>query len=257
MSYDEIMKELNEMVGLDEIKRRFKRIYDVAKFKKSPLKPSQFIFIGNPGTGKTEVARLIGKIYHALGVLPTSKVVEVSKADLMGPYEGDNLTKSLQKCKEALGGVLLIDETCQIDDSDIITVILKFMEDHHDSMCVIFVGYKELMRKFISSNPGLLAKIGQQNIIEFPDYSVDELMQIAVMMAQKKGLTLDESFFHELHDILNNRIAAEHFGNAREVRNIIEEASGNLAIRLADIQNNGGSVSEVDKTTLIDKDLRG
>jgi len=260
MSYD-VMQELNKLVGLTGIKQRLEKMYKAAQFDKTPLKPSHFIFVGNPGTGKTVVARLIGKIYHSLGVLPTSKVVEVSKADLTSVIIGNTSKKTLEKCREALGGVLLIDEAYMMGagDDECLVTILRFMEEYRDSVCVIFVGYKEPMEKFIQCTTGLIARIGKKNVIEFPDYSIDELMQIAVIMAKDKGLTLDESCLPKLQNTLNNCInnANGSFGNAREVRMIIDEAHENLNARLFDVQESGGSVSDADRTVLLDKDLKG
>ena len=264
LDLEEIMKELNEMDGLDEIKRRLERMYKVAQFKKIPPKPSHFVFKGRPGTGKTEVARLMGKMFYSLGVLSTSKVVEVSKSDLTGPLQGDTSTKPKQKCQEALGGVLLVDEAYQIGegnpnsgDSDIITTIMKFIEDHRDEMCTIFTGYGAQMDEFMRKNPGMTGRVGQRNIIEFPDYSVDELMQIATKMAQNKGLVFDDSFSSILQRLFIYRIkhADDNYANARDVREIIDEADENLSIRMFHVRESGGLISDQDRITLIDKDL--
>jgi len=262
--FDELAKELLEMPGLDDIKRRLGRMYKAAQFDKTPTKPSHFIFMGRPGTGKTEVARLMGKMFYALGILSTSNVVEVSKPDLTGSFQGDNSTKPLQKCQEALGGVLLVDEAYQLvkgnsvsGDSDIVTTIMKFIEDHRESMCTIFTGYGREMKEFLRNNPGMTSRVGKKNIIEFPDYSVDELMQIAGKMAYKKGLVFHDSFSGILRKLFEYRLkhADENYGNARDVREIIDGAQENLKSRLFDIQNTGSTVSEKDRITLIAEDL--
>jgi S1-C subfamily serine protease/SpoVK/Ycf46/Vps4 family AAA+-type ATPase len=262
---EEIFAELEEMVGLAVIKDFLKTMYKATKrAKDKPKPPGHYVFKGRPGTGKTEVARLMGKIFCALGVLPSAKVVEVSKSDLTGKYVGDTSTKPLEKCREALGGILLVDEAYQITkghendgSSDIVTTIMKFIEDHREEMCTIFTGYGPEMDEFMRANKGMTSRVGTENIIEFPDYTVDELVEIAGRMAKKGGFLLGESFVHDIRKVCEYRLrtAGDEYGNARDIREMLESAVKKQNVRLYDLEKSGTSITEDDNRTLTADDM--
>lgn len=260
------MKELAELIGLDTVKKMIRtlahRILYPANSTK-PAEPGHYVFAGNPGTGKTEVARLLGKILRAIGVLTKGHVVEVSASGLVAGYVGQTAIKTTDRCKEALGGILFVDEAYMLlQDSnehnfgkEALDTIMKFMEDNRDKICVIFAGYREPMEKLMKSNVGFESRITR--VIHFPDYSLEELVQIMHFMAGKQGLQLDDGFVNAATALLRNRVRTKnaHFGNAREVRKLLSAADGRRASRIAAAVERGEDPQSLQMNLLVAEDL--
>ena len=198
------------------------------------------MFVGSPGTGKTIVARLMGEILHNIGVLKKGHCVEVDRSKLIGKYVGHTESQTEQFCKQALGGVLFVDEAYTLVDgssSDFGTkaldIIMKFMEDHRRELCVIFAGYQDKLQRVIDVNPGISSRIS--DVIVFPDYSADELIDILKLMAEDDGFDLSKDFVIRARDIFKEWVDNKpaNFGNAREVRKFLRKAEQARANRLA------------------------
>ncbi len=259
------MDDLNALIGLASIKHDVKELTDFVKVQKLRKDEGMkavpvslhLVFTGNPGTGKTTVARIISRIYKQIGVLSKGQLIEVDRSGLVAGYVGQTALKTQEKINQALGGVLFIDEAyslAQENDAfgqEAIDTILKAMEDHRDDLVVIVAGYTEPMEKFISSNPGLKSRFNKY--IEFPDYSIDELEEIFYMNCNKYEYEVEEDSKKHIREMISARKLAhtENFANAREVRNIFEEIVTNQARRIAAIEN----PTAEDIKTIISKDL--
>ena len=216
------------------------------------------VFSGNPGTGKTTVARIMARIYHSLGILSKGQLVEVDRSGLVAGYVGQTALKTRKVIDKALGGVLFIDEAYALNgggDNDFgqeaIDTVLKAMEDHRDDLVVIVAGYTELMRDFIRSNPGLESRFNR--FLEFEDYSLDEMMGIFRMRCEKGQYTLAP----EAEEAVRQFIAEENthpetFGNARGVRNLFEKVLIQQSNRLAGLE----PVTKEDLMLLPQEDVR-
>ena len=197
------------------------------------------VFSGNPGTGKTTVARILAEVYKEIGVLSEGQLIEVDRSGLVAGYVGQTAIKTQEKIEEAIGGILFVDEAYTLvkDGNDYgqeaIDTILKAMEDHRDDFIVIVAGYTKQMKDFIDSNPGLKSRFNK--FIEFPDYTADELVQIFTKMC----VEYDFEMTAEAMEIMKKRIYTmeknknENFANARDVRNMFEKVITNQATRLA------------------------
>lgn len=249
---DEVLAELDALCGLDQVKKDVKSLINLVKVRKLrqenelPVPPMSLhlVFMGNPGTGKTTVARLLAKIYHAIGVLSKGQLVEVDRSGLVAGFVGQTAIKTNEVIQKALGGVLFIDEAYALVNQEngndfgheAIEVILKNMEDHRDDLIVIVAGYTNLMEKFIHSNPGLESRFNKY--FYFEDYDGGQLMEIFKSMCKKNGYTLskeaEEWAAADFKDLYENR--DENFGNARDVRNLFEKAVSRQSDRVAQME---------------------
>lgn len=263
------MEDLNELIGLTGIKHDVRELYDFTKIQKlrkdAGMKTvpvsMHLVFTGNPGTGKTTVARILARLYKQIGVLSTGQLVECDRSGLVAGYVGQTAVKTQKKIEEAMGGVLFIDEAYSLARSadqgtdfgqEAIDTILKAMEDHRDEFVVIVAGYTKPMEIFIHSNPGLQSRFNK--FIEFPDYTVDELLAIFDLNCRKYEYVPDPEAREQVKTLLMLRKAQmpENFANAREVRNLFETIITNQARRIAVLEH--PTKEEMQKITL--EDLR-
>ena len=224
-------KDLQKLIGLSSVKESIKKIkaYAVAN-KNSEGINLHMCFYGNPGTGKTEVARIIAGILYENKILPSNHVVEVDRGGLVGRYVGETPYKTMGKINEAMGGVLFIDEAYSLIPKDggdwdygheAIATLLKAMEDYRGKFCVVLAGYKNQMETMLSSNPGFKSRI--QFYIDFPNYSRGELGQITSLMLNKRGYTANDAVAERILDITDVKRKDPNFANAREIRNILDQ----------------------------------
>ena len=236
-SMDEVFKELNELVGLEKVKKSLNDLVDLITLKnktKDELKINNvnlhMVFLGNPGTGKTTVARLIADILYNLKYIKQNKLVEVSSKDLVAEYVGQTAVKTMNVINSAMGGILFIDEAYSLADKnndnsfngECIATLIKAMEDYRDNLVVIFAGYTKEMQDFLDSNSGIVSRIGYT--LEFDDYTNEELKQIFTNMVTKAGFILEEEALTEVERLINENRDSKNFGNARFVRNVFEKS---------------------------------
>ena len=249
---EELLAQLDELVGLDKVKTDVKSLINLVKVRKLrekeglPVPPLSLhlVFMGNPGTGKTTVARLLSKIYHAVGVLSKGQLVEVDRSGLVAGFVGQTALKTQEVINKALGGVLFIDEAYALTShtgqndfgQEAVEVILKNMEDHRNDLIVIVAGYTDLMADFIHSNPGLESRFNKY--FYFDDYDGDQMLSIFDSMCKKNGYTLDDKAMTYAKDFLREMYEErdENFGNARDVRNFFERSVACQADRVAALE---------------------
>ena len=251
-SLEELLAELDGLCGLAKVKEDVKGLINLVKVRKLrqeaglPVPPMSLhlVFMGNPGTGKTTVARLLSKIYHAVGVLSKGQLVEVDRSGLVAGFVGQTALKTQEAIDKALDGVLFIDEAYALANQDnandfgreAIEVLLKGMEDHRDNLIVIVAGYTDLMANFIHANPGLESRFNKY--FYFEDYDGGQLAEIFRSICRKNGYELDEAADKaaaEAFQVLYER-RDENFGNARDVRNVFEAAVACQANRVASME---------------------
>ena len=246
------MKELKGLIGMDNVKSEIEEMVRLVRFYRESGRNvlNKFflhtVFIGNPGTGKTTVARILTKIYKALGILERGHTVETDRQGLVAGYVGQTAIKTTEKLDEAMGGVLFIDEAYALTSggagnmggssdygNEAIQTILKRMEDNRGQFFVFVAGYPDNMENFLKANPGLRSRFDK--ILKFEDYSAAELFQIALLMLEQEGLTANEEAMEHLKRYLEflYDFRDKYFGNARSVRNVINEITKNQSLRLA------------------------
>jgi probable Rubsico expression protein CbbX len=262
------LRELDsDLVGLAPVKLRIRQIAALLLVERlrsdiglSAASPSLHMsFTGRPGTGKTTVALRMAKILHALGYTRRGHLVVATRDDLVGQYVGHTAPKTKEILQKAIGGVLFIDEAYYLYRAEnerdygqeAIEILLQFMENRRDDIVVILAGYKERMDSFYQSNPGLHSRIAHH--IEFPDYSLDELMQIAELMIRQQMYTFDEASKKAFTEYLGLRIRQPLFANARSVRNAIDRIKLRQAIRLVE---SGGRVVKEELSRIDECDIR-
>lgn len=262
----DIQKELDQLIGLENVKKIVKEIYAwlyIDKMRKeNGLKSNKqalhMIFKGNPGTGKTTVARLLGKLFVQMNVLSKGHFIEAERADLVGEYIGHTANKTRDLIKKARGGILFIDEAYSLArggekdfGKEAIDTLVKGMEDYCDDLVVILAGYPAEMDYFLSLNPGLPSRFPL--MIEFPDYTVDELVNIAKQMVREREYELtkeaERKLYYHLEELLEKR--EKKFSNGRYIRNIIEKAIRKQAVRLL----HEGRYDKKELTLIRDRDL--
>ena len=259
-------QELEQLIGLKQVKRTIAEVTAFSLIQKQRAEKGlktnptvlHAIFKGNPGTGKTTVARIIGKVFHDIGVLSRGHLVEAERADLVGEYIGHTALKTKEILKKSLGGVLFVDEAYTLAQGgekdfgkEAIATLVKAMEDHRDNLIVILAGYCHEMEYFINSNPGLRSRFPLQ--IDFSDYSSEELFRIALQMYADRDYELSNKCRWKLKYMLDEFVKSHHphSGNARYIRNLAERSIRLQALRIVDKDY----LTRKDLMTIIDADL--
>ena len=265
----ELLNELNALVGLETVKEKVGDLIAYQKVQKlrrennlnSAKNTLHLAFTGNPGTGKTTVARIVGHIYKQIGLLSKGHFVEVSRTDLIAGYQGQTALKVKSVIEKSKGGVLFIDEAYSITENDhsdsygreCLTELTKALEDYRDDLVVIVAGYTEPMEKFFESNPGLKSRFN--TFIEFPDYTANELEQILVSICKRNDYILDEDLLRVMHDYLSECVSQKNsnFSNGRFVRNLYDDLVMNHAKRVVCMQN----PTKDDLSVIMAEDFKG
>ena len=263
---EDLKKELHSYIGLEDVKKEVDTLINlvtIQKLRKENGLPTNdlslhMVFSGNPGTGKTMIARLMARIYKSLGILSKGQLVEVDRSGLVAGYVGQTAIKTSEVIEKAKGGVLFIDEAYALTNrggndygQEAVDTLLKAMEDNRDDLIVIVAGYIELMQEFVRSNPGLESRFNR--FLHFPDYSIDEMMAIFDMRCDSSGYKLTEDARPILRDVIKlESMDVQGFGNARGIRNLFEKAVTAQANRLATDSN----ITKEDLMMLTADDIR-
>ena len=235
---EEIFAELNELVGLQKVKKVLNGLVDLMELRnkaKDDLKIKNvnlhMVFLGNPGTGKTTVARIVAEILYNLKYIKQDKLIEVSSKDLVGEYVGQTAPKTMAVVEKAMGGLLFIDEAYTLAsgsgsagnsyNEEAVATLIQAMENYRDNLVVIFAGYTKEMQAFLNTNSGIVSRIGYT--LEFDDYTTDELIAIFDGMMKKSGFTVSKEAVDRLREVIDEYRDTENFGNARFVRNVYEK----------------------------------
>jgi SpoVK/Ycf46/Vps4 family AAA+-type ATPase len=245
-SLQSVLVELSRLIGLTSVKRQVEEIVALHEFNLQRQRGGlpeipvsrHVVFVGNPGTGKTTVARLLGRLYGSLGVLPVGQFVSAVRGDLVAEYIGQTATKTRAVVDTAVGGVLFIDEAYALTQSghsedfgnEAVATLLTLMEDHRNEMAVVVAGYPDAMEEFLSSNPGLRSRFPRT--ITFPDYSDEELVQILEDDARDRGFALATGLTELVAAIFARAPRGPGFGNARLARDLLESMIQRHALRL-------------------------
>lgn len=236
--------QLQELVGLSEVKKTVDRIIAFERFRKAAKlrgkileRPNMHMqMLGGPGTAKTTVARLLASIFKEIGLCTKGTFVEAGRADLISDHVGGTAPKTEAVCRKAKGGVLFIDEAYSFSDEgnsfcgEFVATLIAQMENYRDDLIVIFAGYEQEMENFIKSNPGLRSRVSFA--LHFPDYTTDELLDITRFIAAKKGFEIAEGANERLVEQFRMAQQGENFGNARYIRNHVERAIMNKAVSI-------------------------
>jgi Cdc6-like AAA superfamily ATPase len=261
-SLDELLAELDAMIGLERVKREVHQQVAMLQIDakrtaaglKSPDLTRHLVFVGNPGTGKTTVARMIGGIYRALGLLPTGQLIEVDRSELVAGYLGQTAIKTAETCAKAYGGVLFIDEAYSLSGDqygqEAVNTLVKEMEDHRDDLVVIVAGYPDPMVVFIAQNPGLASRF--KTVIEFEDYSDDEIVAILRKLAAAGDYDVTDPAITYFREVLAATPRDQSFGNGRFARNHLENAIARQAWRLHSVSD----PTEAQLRELLEQDFR-
>ena len=271
VSLDEAMAKLNEQVGLQGVKERVNavmsqlRLYKEREKRGLPVPPINYhmVFTGNPGTGKTTVARLIAQMYRALGVVKKGHLVEVFRRDLVAEYEGQTAVKTAKVIESAMGGILFIDEAYDLvrkggNDPfgmEAVNTLLPLMENKRSEFVVILAGYSDEMSQFLEANPGFHSRFN--TIIDFEDYSEEDLLKIFMINCKKSGYNLTQEAGAALMSLLDEVYAnrTDHFANGRQMRNILEDMICAQSIRLSEKGRSLDELSNEDLTTMDASDV--
>ena len=263
-SVEELMAELDALIGLDNVKAEVRRLTSMLQVQQirgerglPVIETSHhLVFTGNPGTGKTTVARLLSQIYRAIGVVAKGQLVETDRSKLVAGFVGQTALKTAEVLQSSLGGMLLIDEAYALarggDDDfgrEAIDTLVKFMEDHRDDLAIVAAGYTTEMEEFIESNPGLKSRFTRT--ISFPDYTDDELVEIFLGLGDKNQYTCSDDALGRVRHFISAEPRTRGFGNARFVRNLFETAIAHQAQRIAPLSD----PSDEQLTTLTADDI--
>lgn len=268
-SLEELLAKLDSLIGLKAVKQEVQQIINLIKVQKKgeefgeklPPLSLHLVFFGNPGTGKTTVARLLAKIYKCLGVLSTGQLIEVDRSGLVAGYVGQTAIKTQEVIDKAMGGILFIDEAYALTHGkgetdfgqEAVDTLLKAMEDRRDDFIVIVAGYPDLMKEFVASNPGLKSRFNQY--ISFEDYTPGELKQIFMLRCKNQGLSLaegcDDYLIRYFTKMYENR--SDDYANGRDVRNYFERVIRARANRLASVLE---TVTHEEYVTIVLSDLQ-
>lgn len=262
---EDLLSELDTYIGLEKVKEEVRGLINLAKIyalrRENSLPVADMslhmVFSGNPGTGKTMMARFMARVYHSLGLLEKGHLVECDRSGLVAGYVGQTAIKTEKKCREALGGVLFIDEAYTLVSkgendfgAEAVDTLLKFMEDNRGGIVVIVAGYTELMKSFIASNPGLESRFNKY--LDFQDYSPAEMAEIFRLNCKKGCYVLTDGAESLLPSFFESEGQAADFGNARGVRNFFEKVLAAQANRIAALE----SVTKETLSEITEEDIR-